>query len=130
MGVYNLSVKGSAQQMTEEIKAKIAKKRAQVVLALQRQITILTPRDTGRGANSYFISQGTPSDEIIPAGVYPSISIPPPSFSLNAVPLETPLYITNNVYYLVYVNDGTKSISPRHFVEKSITVINNSLLRS
>lgn len=129
MGTYDLSDKSSVQQITEEVKAKIAKKRAQVVVELQRQLAISTPKDTGRGANAYFISQDKPSNEVIPEGIYPTISIPQPSFSLKAVALEKPLYVTNNVYYLGYVNNGTRYITPRHFVEKSITIINNSFFK-
>ena len=125
MPEFDLKNKSSAAKMAEQLKAEVARYKGKVAFLAQSVLARETNRDTGRGANSYFITVGSPSSQIMPEGKYPTVSVIPPSVSLSAVPLAETIYVTNNVYYLVYVNNGTRFITASRFVEKSLTIINN-----
>ena len=126
MPEFDLRNKSSAAKMAEQLKTDVARYKGKVAHLTQSVLARETNRDTGRGANSYFITVGTPSLQIMPEGKYPIVSVIPPPISLLSVPLSETIFVTNNVFYLVYVNNGTRFISASRFVEKSLTIINNS----
>jgi hypothetical protein len=89
-----------------------------VVFEYFRQVTIATPVDTGRMRWGWFITVNAPSNTVPPEGSY---SIPDvfshTEGNIASVTIGDTLYLTNNVPYVTFVNDGTRKMAGRHFVE-------------
>lgn len=90
-------------------------------LALEalRLLVLTTPVDTGRARGGWIVSINEPSDEVkdrtdksgsgtISEGT---------SAILQMQKLFSTVFITNNVHYIVYLNQGTSKQAPGNFVE-------------
>ena len=79
-----------------------------------------TPRDTARAVASWFVSTGTPSQQVQPEGL-DSYSIDASEASMSSVSFKQPYkiyYITNNVPYIVRLNEGHSQQAAKHWVDR------------
>lgn len=119
---------GGAKQVADLLREKTRNGMKIAALETMRQLAVLTPVDTGRLRYSYFVTVGSPSLELPPLGEYQMPSLAE-RMNLGDFSISDTLYITNNVYYGVYVNNGTAKMAPRHFVERSVAAVVISLPR-
>ena len=124
----NLDSPAGAGQIRQLLEKRCIDTKRMVVFEYFRQVTIATPVDTGRMRWGWFITVNAPSNTVPPAGSY---SIPD-VFShiegaVDSVTMGDTFYLTNNVPYVTFVNDGTRKMAGRHFVEIAMTRTNNSL---
>lgn len=123
----NLNNKGASKKIELFYRSKIE---AAIKIALTgclRQLTISTPVDTGRARWGWFVTVRSPSTEIPPEGQY---SIPDVASRTNiTVSADSTSYITNNVPYIVELNDGSSKQQPARFVERSAASAQNAVMR-
>lgn len=120
------------KSFTPEIVGRIAK---YAVFDIQRQLItdprqggLGTPRDTARAASSWFASKDVPSAAVVGAHETPTIDAA--LNSVQAISFSQPYanyYITNNVPYIVFLNDGNSKQAPPNFIEKAVANTNNRM---
>jgi hypothetical protein len=124
----NLDSPAGAGQIRQLLEKRCIDVKKMVAFEYFRQVTIATPVDTGRMRWGWFITVNAPSNTVPPEGSY---SIPD-VFShiegaVDSVTMGDTFYLTNNVPYVTFVNDGTRKMAGRHFVEIAMTRTKNSL---
>lgn len=124
----DLGKPGGAKQIADLLRGKTREGMKIAALETMRQLAVLTPVYTGRLRYSYFVTVGSPSLELPPPGEYQMPSLAE-RMNLGDFSISDTLYITNNVYYGVYVNNGTAKMAPRHFVERAVAAVVISLPR-
>lgn len=87
-----------------------------LALDLHSGLTKATPRDTGRASNNWFPSSGEPATEINYDNFDP---INPADYLPNPedLPRHPIIWLSNNVPYIIYLNEGTSKQAPSNFVE-------------
>ena len=125
--VIELNKATDAKRIGALIREAVEKKRREIGLTFLQQVSVINPVDTGRLRLGWMPSLNAPSDYLPAPGRYgfPDINGRVISAWGNSTIQDT-LYVTNNVPYVVKVNNGTVKMAPRRFVERTITVINNS----
>jgi len=79
-----------------------------------------TPRDTARAVASWFVSENSPSDRMQPEDLE-IYSLDESQSSVNSINFNPPYktyYITNNVPYIVRLNEGHSQQAARHWVDR------------
>lgn len=94
-----------------------------VVYDIHNRVTERTPVDTGRARAAWQITVGEPSTFIMPEGVYG----PPPPPPMPAMSIKDVVYITNNVPYIEYLEDGSSKQAPAGMVALSLAEIEAEL---
>ena len=123
--VVDLNKPGGADKIADYLKSQTENAMEIAIFECMRQLAISTPVDTGRGRYGYYCTVGKPSDAVPDAApkrgqlYYPSPDIAIRVGEMGKFSISDTLYITNNVYYLVYQNDGTTKLPPKHFVERA-----------
>lgn len=98
----NLTRKLVVQKMTADIWTKL---------------TYRTPVDTGRARASWNIAQGAPNTSV-PPEAKKGEKIPTPTMpSLDQIDGTQPVFVTSNVEYMTYLNEGTSKQAPAKFIE-------------
>lgn len=117
-------------RMNEAYKIQIKKAMKVGIIEALRQVTISTPVDTGRARWGWYLSIKVPSTETPPEGKYgvPKINERMQAINDNFTISDT-LYLTNNVLYVTYLNNGTSRQAPAHFVEKSAAIAQQAVYR-
>ena len=97
------------------------------LIECMNQLTLSTPVDTGRARWGWFVTVRSPSSEIPPEGQY---SVPDVTSRANvSVSADVTSYITNNVPYIVELNDGSSKQQPARFVERAAASAQNAVMR-
>lgn len=122
MAVIDLDKPDGTLRIEKAIRLRISGIKRELAFEFYRLAALNTPVDTGRGRWGWYMSVGSPSDEVPPEGQYgfPDVA-DHGGGALDNITVDGTLYITNNVGYLVYVNNGTRYIAPRRFVERAIS---------
>lgn len=93
-----------------------------LVIDIHRDLAIDTPVDTGWAAANWIISMGTFSTE--PAGSRENVSKATSNAGLagllNWTLKDGTIYITNNVPYIIYLNEGHSDKAPPGYVDMII----------
>lgn len=88
-----------------------------ITFDLEREITKRTPRDTGRAAANWFVTQGEPSTEVHEYKGAKTGEIPEPSPpDVTAITGNEPVYIINNLAYIEALEHGHSSKAPNGMV--------------
>ena len=88
-----------------------------VALAVDRELVMNTPVDTGRARSNWLPSIGSPDIRIVEPGAKPDITGATLNYSL-----KSEIFITNNLPYIRRLNDGHSQQAPAGFVETAINV--------
>lgn len=120
--IIDLDRPDGAARIAEALRVKVASVRRTVAFEVYRLAALNTPVDTGRGRWGWYISVGSPSDFQPDPGEYgfPDVMDHGGSDIPETISVDDTIYITNNVGYLVFVNNGTRHIRPRRFVERTM----------
>ena len=86
-----------------------------VMAAVDREVVIATPVDTGRARASWLPGVDSPEFETLPPGQYPT---PGPKEWEKAQTGR--YYLTNNLPYIVPLNEGHSQQAPAGFVEEAV----------
>lgn len=128
---FNL-MKGEKEvkRMSDAYNVQIKKAMKVGIIEALRQVTISTPVDTGRARWSWFLSVKVPSPELPPEGKY---RVPQTTERIKALEqnftISDTLYLTNNVPYVPYLNEGSSKQAPARFVEKSAEIAQRAVLK-
>ena len=79
-----------------------------------------TPRDTARAVSAWMVSLGAPSQYSPPEDLQ-SYSLSAAEESMNSTDFSSPyhvFYITNNVEYIVVLNEGHSNQVAQHWIER------------
>lgn len=90
------------EEWADDLERRLIKVTNAAAEELKNSMSNLTPRDTGRAANGYFVIQATST---------------------------TPAIIRNEVPYIMFLNDGTPKYFGDNFVQISIQRFNKNLNR-
>jgi len=108
--------------MTEELYVLIFRKLA---LDIHGRVVVLTPRDTGRAQNGWAVSVRQASAFQPPEGAekYGTAGdlLPGAIAALNELKFGDTVYITNNVVYILKLNDGHSKRAPAKFIELALS---------
>lgn len=116
---------GAVAEVMHIIRHDLSARRVEIAMETYRQLALATPVDTGRGRWGWYMTVGSPSSSVPPEGFY---GFPDLSGHIEGdLSVDGTIYITNNVSYLVYVNNGTRHIAPRLFVEAAVMSIRTAL---
>lgn len=89
-----------------------------LALEIFAELTRKTPVDTGRARASWRLTANEIDTSVEPDGV----SFSPPSTSIKkGLDLSTTYHITNNLPYIVPLNEGHSSQAGEFFVEKAVS---------
>ena len=97
-----------------------------IVLDALARLVQKTPVDTGRARGNWQVTiNELPTGELKVTGTPPEEGSPASSRELVPAELidlqpESVVYVTNNVHYISYLNDGTSRQAPKHFIEETI----------
>lgn len=83
-----------------------------IVLDLWRRIIKRMPVDTGRARAAWMVTIGVPSSEVLPPGIYG----PPPDPDTSGMKPGQQIFLTNNVPYVGFLEDGSSENAPAGFV--------------
>ena len=125
--VIELNKATDAKRIGALIREAVEKKRREIGLTFLQQVSVINPVNTGRLRVGWMPSLNIPSDFLPEPGIYsfPDIMGRAQAAWANST-MDDVLMVTNNVPYAVAVNNGTVKMAPRRFVERTITVINNT----
>ena len=79
-----------------------------------------TPRDTAHAVSSWFVSENTPCSQVLPEGL-DAYSLDESQTTMANTDFTQPYkvyYITNNVPYIVRLNEGHSQQAASHWVER------------
>lgn len=128
MVTVDLDLPDGAGKIKKILESNVISITKMVAMEFFRNVAITTPVDTGRLRWGWYITVNAPSNTVPPDGNYGF-----PDFashtegSLNAITINDTLYVSNNVHYAIYVNNGTSKMTGRRFVETALTRTQNSL---
>lgn len=81
------------------------------------KLTYRTPFDTGRARASWNIAQGAPNTSV-PPEAKKGETIPAPGMpSTQEIDGTQPVFVTSNLEYMTYLNEGTSKQAPAKFIE-------------
>lgn len=111
------------QRHARDISPNLTKGVRRVASMILQTIVMATPVDTGRSRANWRVSIGAPALNTIestdPSG---SSTISEGLSIINRLVSDTPIYITNNLPYIVPLNQGHSAQAPAGFVETAIDV--------
>lgn len=119
---FELQMKKLAKLVPEDM----VKVKRYIALDLYNEITLGNPVDTGYSHANWHIANGSPNVEVTnkPGRGAAVVPIPPPDLSaLKDVNLSEPTYITNNVGYVKFLEEGTSRMAPRHFIARAVAIV-------
>ena len=122
--VIDLDKPDGPLRIAAALHARVSAAKRAITFEVFRLAALNTPVKSGRGRWGWYVSVGSPSDFCPPPGIYdfPDISDHGGNeISDKSISIDATFYVTNNVYYLAFLNNGTRYISPRRFVEKTIS---------
>lgn len=133
--VVDLNKPGGADKIADYLKSQTENAMEIAIVECLRQLTISTPVDTGRARFGYFCTVGNPSDAVPDAAPksgklyypYPDIAIR--LSEMGKFSISDTLYITNNVPYIVELNDGSSKQQPARFVERAAASAQNAVMK-
>ena len=136
----NLNNKGASKKIELFYRSKIESAMKMALVECLRQLTISTPVDTGRARWGWFVTVGSPSTEIPPeapkgwngesSGGTAYFAPPDVASRTNiTVSADSTSYITNNVPYIVKLNNGSSKQAPARFAERSAASAQNAVMR-
>ena len=133
--VVDLNKPGGADKIADYLKSQTENAMKIAIVECMRQLTISTPVDTGRARFGYFCTVGNPSDAVPDAAPksgklyypYPDIAIR--LSEMGKFSISDTLYITNNVPYIVRLNNGYSKQAPARFVERSAAIAQQAVIR-
>ena len=91
-----------------------------------KNIVIATPRDIGRAASNWFISVHTPSDEISDDTEVDE-NLVEQSGKILSPTVSNIIWLSNNLPYIVRLNDGWSKQTASGFVERGIAAAERSI---
>lgn len=121
--IIDLDRPDGAARIAKALRVKVDSVRRTVAFEVYRLAALNTPVKTGRGRWGWYISVGAPAAEVPPKGEYGFPDVMDhggDALTGGNISVDATIYITNNVGYLVFVNNGTRHIRPRRFVERTM----------
>jgi len=105
-----------------ETRQQFSKLLSAVAMRIYVNLVMTTPVDTGRARSNWIATIGSPSNATRAAGsASAAIRSAKQVFAPKSIPKEgATLYITNNLDYVVFLNQGSSKQAPAHFVEAAI----------
>lgn len=119
----DLNKPGGAEKIKQIFDRRVTKLMKAATFEFFRTITISTPVDTGRARAGWTLSINVPSGYVPPEGKYGMPSMP----KLGNFTVKDVIYISNNLPYIVPLNNGHSEQAPARFVESSAARVQNAV---
>lgn len=84
-------------------------------LAVDRELVLNTPVDTGRARSNWIPSLNVPEVRLVEPGQKPDVAAATASYKLSDI-----IFISNSLPYIKRLNDGHSKQAPAGFVEASV----------
>lgn len=107
------------QDLSDDIEEIISEEIKDTVITVQGDVTRNTPVDSGLSRSNWQVSKNSPATGVLAVGSANSNAFRA-AIGINYTVGET-YFITNNVEYIGFVNDGTSRQPGQFFVENGIT---------
>lgn len=113
--------RGSIQKMIDIVGIRKRAVMQKVALDLHTKITLGTPVDTGRARANWDITEGAPSDKIerYEGAKTGEVPLPEPP-DVKGLSGDAPIYIINNLPYIIRLENGHSSQAPDGMVRLAI----------
>lgn len=105
----------------------------QIALAIDRTLVLATPVDTGRARANWQASLGVPASGTVPAGSRRGSEAVQQAEAVIATYQGGPgtaIFLTNNLPYIVPLNNGHSQQAPAGFVERSLAQVDRAARRA
>lgn len=119
-----------AVKLGQESKEVVAK----VALELHSRLVMKTPVDTGRARSNWQVRLDAPFDGFKPStggkgtqGAMTTILEAQRRLEPQKMRGLPTVYITNNLPYIKYLNDGSSEQAPKHFIETTLAEVSDAL---
>ncbi len=117
---FSLGIDIEMRELEEDVSL-ITKKTA---IDLYGRIISKTPVDSGRAQNSWFIKEGSPDESVLEEGEYGELDSGSATAKANAdlgkLGKYPTVFITNNLEYIGYLEDGSSTQAPSGMVSLSM----------
>ena len=121
-------IEKSIKRVTVELEGEILKDMRRLAIAADAQLVANTPRDTGRAAANWLPALNVPRrDEVGKAGDEFPNPLAKAASEIVGVKIGDSIFLSNNLPYILRLNDGHSKKAPSGFVEAAIRVAINSL---
>jgi hypothetical protein len=120
--------KGKRNELSRTFFATTNKLVRLVALEALKNIIIETPVDTGRARSNWFIGIDTPIDDITDETNWQGNSADQQAKLLQPTD-KSEIWLSNNLPYIVRLNDGWSDQAPAGFVEKGVAAAEKSIGR-
>ncbi len=111
--------------LARRIEVNVDKHVIETATLLSNIIILETPVDTGRARNNWFLTPSSPTRETTTDTDKTGAGrITSNRFAAEASPLGAPIYLSNNLPYIGFLNEGSSAQAPAMFVEKAIARVN------
>lgn len=133
--VVDLNKPGGADKIADYLKSQTKNAMEIAIVECMRALAISTPVDTGRARYGYYCTVGKPSDAVPDAApksgkiYYPFPDIAIRISEMGKFSISDTLYITNNVPYIVKLNNGYSRQAPARFVERAAATAKMAVIR-
>ena len=119
----DLNKPGGAEKIKQIFDRRVTDLMRMATIEFFRTITISTPVDTGRARAGWTPSINVPSGYVPPEGKYSMPSMP----KLGNFTVKDVIYISNNLPYIVPLNNGHSKQAPARFVESAAARVQNAV---
>ena len=120
--VVDLGKPGSSGRIADILSQKVAAVMKSAATETMRQLSVNTPVASGRLRYGYYCTVRAPSVRMPNPRSYDIPDIQSRMNILERVKITDRIYITNNVPYGIYLNNGTVKMAPRYFIERSVNM--------
>ncbi len=129
------------KRIADNLETNVSKEMKKAALIIDRDVVIQTPVDTGRARSNWLVGIGTAIRNVIDA-LSPGEGLSAgerlnAQLSIDAARTEIEkhrpgqtIYISNNLSYIGFLNEGSSAQAPANFVEKAIQAGIASLKKS
>lgn len=118
----------SIKRVFDNVSTKINRLQQLLALDLYAGLTRVTPRNTGRAQASWRITEGVIDPSVEPSG-QSSYTVKPAHLPAPAQK-EVMYHITNNLPYIIPLNEGHSQQAGKHFVEQEMRASKKRVLDS
>ena len=126
LGQFAKRIRDIGTQVPRRANAAVRK----AAIAIDHALVLTTPVDTGRARSNWLASQGSPTgSEVMPtsaqaaiAAAEAAIGTSPPVGAGGPAEGDLTIFITNNVDYIEFLNQGSSAQAPAGFVEAAVQI--------
>jgi hypothetical protein len=115
-------------QLAKNLQTNVEKVKRSAAIAIHQTVTVATPVLTGRAKNNWFVELNQPNRNKATTGTFDksgTFITAQAKAVIDRSGVDDSIWISNNLDYIVLLNNGSSKKAPRLFVQRSIqTAVN------